>query len=643
MRHTYETTYKASIEDPESFWSKAAELIEWSRRPIEIFSAGFGPYGRWFADGRMNTAFNCLDRHVNNGRGSQPALIWESGITGESRVLSYSELLARVSRFSGGLASLGVSAGDRVIIYMPMVPEAVIAMLACARLGAVHSVVFGGFAPAELAKRIEDAKPKVIVSANAGLEPGRVVHYKPMLDQAMSMCRHRLDACVILRRPIAETDPLSERDHDFAVVEATGKPHDPVIVAATDPLYILYTSGTTGKPKGVVRDNGGHAVALAQSMRMIYGLGASDVCFTASDIGWVVGHSYIVYGPLLAGCTTILYEGKPVDTPDAGAYWRLLQRYSAKTLFTAPTAIRAIRGRDPEGSLARGVDLSALKTVFLAGERCDVATSTWLVALLNKPVIDHWWQTETGWPITSGFLEYGLFPYKAGTAGRPSPGVRLVVLDNEGAPLRRGSRGNLAVQLPLPPGAAPTLWSDDAGFCKAYLAANPGFYTTGDAGVIDEDGDVTILGRTDDVINVAGHRLSTSDMEEVVLSHPDVVESAVVGVADSLKGQIPLALFVVKQGSQRSSTEIAQEIVAMVRARIGPVASFRHAIAVSRLPKTRSGKTLRASIRRLADGQNPDPPSTLDDPASLKAVIPVIDEWRQGTGRVMRDASEVKI
>jgi propionyl-CoA synthetase len=627
----YQSAYAASLADPQAYWSEALTCITWSRTPSRIFDPNLGPYGRWFSDGRLNTAYNCLDRHIDAGRGAQTALIWRSAMTGESEHITYAELRDRTARFAGALRGLGAWTGDRVLIYMPMVPEAVVAMLACARIGAIHTVVFGGFAAAELAKRIEDAKPKIVVSASAGLEPGRVVNYKSLLDEAIASCRHKPSACVILQRPAARATLIPERDYDFAHLEASGSAQEPIVVAATHPLYILYTSGTTGKPKGVVRDNGGHAVALAHSMRMVYGLSPGDVCFTASDIGWVVGHSYIVYGPLLAGCTTILYEGKPVDTPDAGSYWRILSEYSARTLFTAPTAIRAIRSRDPEGKLARQYPLPHLRAVFLAGERCDPTTSRWLTALLDKPVIDHWWQTETGWALTGSFLKWGLFPPKPGSAGRPCPGVSLKVLDAEGSECPRGRTGDLAVALPLPPGAAPTLWRNDRGFRQAYLSQHPGYYTTGDIGHFDEDGDVTILGRSDDVINVAGHRLSTSNIEEVIASHADVVECAVVGAADALKGQIPLGLFVLKRDCQRTSAEIVSELVSLVRIRIGPVASFHHALEVTRLPKTRSGKTLRAVLRRIAVGEPANAPSTIEDPDSLDGVRDVIDAWRART------------
>jgi propionyl-CoA synthetase len=589
----YAEAYAAWQRDPQTWWAAAAQGITWDRPWDRLFDPTGGPYGRWFAGAMLNTSFNCLDRHVAAGRGEQLALIWDSPMSGQSAAISYRQLRDRTAKLAGALAKLGVVRGDRVVIYMPMVPEAAIAMLACARLGAIHSVVFGGFAAAELAARIADAKPKVIVAASCGLEPGRVVKYKPLLDAAIAMSPHKPSACLILQREAARADFTAGRDFDLLEAEAAAAPHDPVSVAATDPLYILYTSGTTGRPKGVVRDNGGHAVALWNSMRMIYGLDAGDVSWTASDVGWVVGHSYIVYAPLLRGCTSVMYEGKPVGTPDAGAFWRVCAEHGVKTLFTAPTAMRAIKQQDPDGKLLRQYDLSKLEALFLAGERCDPPTAVWASGLLEKPVVDHWWQTETGWAITAGFRQYGLFEFKPGSGGRPCPGYDLHALDDDGHRLPAGETGNLSVHLPLPPGCAPTLWQNDDGYRRAYLADFPGWYRTGDAGMVDTDGDVWVMGRTDDIINVAGHRLSTGQMEEVLASHADVAECAVVGAKDALKGQTPIGLVVLKLGVNRPEAEICAELVLLVRERIGPVASFKDARVVPRLPKTRSGKILR--------------------------------------------------
>ena len=620
----YATAYAAWRADPEAWWAEAAEALDWTRRPSRVFDPASGAFGRWFAGGELNVCHNCLDRHVDEGRGGRTALIWDSPMTGHIRATTYAELRDRTARVAGALAALGVARGDRVVIYMPMVPEAVIAMLACARLGAVHSVVFGGFAAAELAKRIEDAQPKVVVSASCGLEPGRVVAYKPLLDAAIETSAHKPEACLILQRPQLAADLLPGRDRDFAEAEAAAAPHPPVPVPATDPLYILYTSGTTGKPKGVVRDAGGYAVALLWSMGAIYGVQPGDTYWCASDVGWVVGHSYIVYGPLLAGCTTVLYEGKPVGTPDAGAFWRVCAQHGVRVLFTAPTALRAIKQQDPAGEHLARHDLSRLDALFLAGERCDPPTAVWIADRLGKPVVDHWWQTETGWPITAGFRGYGLFPPKPGAGGRPCPGYDVQALDDAGHPLPPGVAGNLAVRLPLPPGCAPTLWRDEQAYRRAYLDDFPGWYRTGDAGEVDADGDVWVMGRTDDIINVAGHRLSTGAMEEVLAAHPDVAECAVVGAADALKGQAPLGLVVLKAGVARPEADVARELVALVRERIGPVAAFKDARVVARLPKTRSGKILRASIRRIADGQDAAPPPTIDDPAVLDELRGVL-------------------
>ncbi|MDQ2804336.1 MAG: AMP-binding protein [Pseudomonadota bacterium] len=616
----YEAAYGAWRRNPEAWWAEAAEGIAWERRWDRVFDPAQGPFGHWFPGGQLNTCFNCLDRHVAAGLGAQPALIWDSAMTGRVETFTYAEMLARTAKLAGALAARGVGRGDRVVIYLPMVPEAAVAMLACARLGAIHSVVFGGFAAAELAVRIADAKPRVIISASCGLEPGRVVHYKPLLDAALALSPHQPDCCLILQREALRAELVAGRDEDFAAAEAAGVPHDPVPVAATDPLYILYTSGTTGRPKGVVRDNGGHAVALWNSMRMIYGVDQGDVWWTASDVGWVVGHSYIVYAPLLRGCTSVMYEGKPVGTPDAGAFWRVCAAHGTRVLFTAPTALRAIKQQDPEGALLAHHDLSRLDALYLAGERCDPPTANWAAEKLGKPVVDHWWQTETGWAITAGFRQYGLFAFTPGSGGRPCPGYDLRTLDDHGREVEAGQTGNLSIRLPLPPGCGPTLWQDDEGYRAAYLSDFPGYYRTGDAGVIDEQGDVWVMGRTDDIINVAGHRLSTGAIEEVLAAHPDVAECAVVGARDELKGQAPLGLVVLKAGAERPEADVCRELVALVRERIGPVAAFKAARVVTRLPKTRSGKILRAAIRRIADGEPVNAPATIEDPATLDEV-----------------------
>ena len=616
----YEEAYRRALDDPEGFWGDAAAAIDWDRRWDRVLDDSAAPFFRWFSGGRLNTCHNALDRHVAAGHGDRVALIYDSPVTGTVQRFTYAELTGRVARVAGAMRALGVGPGDRVVVYMPMVPEAVIAMLACARLGAVHSVVFGGFAAPELAARIEDCAPKLILSASCGIEVARIVAYKPLLDAALDLAQHKVSGTLILQRPQCEAAMTPGRDHDWANAEAAAEPAECVSVAATDPLYILYTSGTTGQPKGIVRDNGGHAVALAWTMGAIYGVKAGEVYWAASDIGWAVGHSYIVYAPLLAGCTTLLYEGKPVGTPDAGAFWRVIADHGVSVLFTAPTAFRAIKRDDPDGRHLARYDLSRFRTLFLAGERCDPDTLAWAEALLQVPVIDHWWQTETGWPICADPMGLEPMPVKPGSPTKPMPGWDVRVLGPDGADLAAGEIGVLACRLPMPPGAAPTLWRAEARFRSAYLEAYPGFYTTGDAGMIDEDGYVFVMSRVDDVINVAGHRLSTGQIEEVLASHPDVAECAVIGAADALKGQVPLGLLVLKAGVARPHDTIAAEAVQLVRDRIGPVAAFKTAMVVDRLPKTRSGKILRGTIARIADSVPYTVPATIDDPAILDEI-----------------------
>ncbi|TSD83376.1 propionyl-CoA synthetase [Mycobacterium sp. KBS0706] len=616
----YAEAYRRALDDPEGFWGEAATAIDWDRRWDRVLDDGDAPFFRWFAGGRLNTCFNALDRHVAAGHGDRIALIYDSPVTGTVRRFTYAELTDRVARFAGAMRGLGVGPGDRVVIYMPMVPEAAIAMLACARLGAVHSVVFGGFAAPELAARIDDCEPKLVVSASCGIEVARIVAYKPLLDTALGLAKHTVPATVVLQRPQCAAAMTAGRDYDWAALEAAAEPAACVPVAATDPLYILYTSGTTGQPKGIVRDQGGHAVALAWSMAAIYGVKPGEVMWTASDVGWVVGHSYIVYGPLLAGCTSVMYEGKPVGTPDAGAYWRVVEQHGVSVLFTAPTAFRAIKREDPEGRLLAGRDLSKFRALFLAGERCDPATLGWAEKLLRVPVIDHWWQTETGWPICANPLGLEPMPVKPGSPTRPMPGWDVRALGPDGHEMPRGEIGALACRLPMPPGAAPTLWRADARFRSAYLEDYPGYYKTGDAGLVDEDGYVFVMSRVDDVINVAGHRLSTGQIEEMLAGHPDVAECAVIGVADDLKGQVPLGLLVLKAGVTRPHDTIAAEAVQRVRDGIGPVAAFKTAMIVDRLPKTRSGKILRGTMARIADSLPFAVPATIDDPAILDEI-----------------------
>ncbi|MGC7096984.1 propionyl-CoA synthetase [Amycolatopsis lurida] len=618
----YAETYQRSMTDPEGFWLAAAEGIDWTKQPSRALDDSAAPLYRWFPDGELNTSYNALDRHLAD-RGEQIALIHDSPVTGTTSRYTYRELHAAVARFAGALRSLGVAHGDRVIIYMPMVPEAAIAMLACARLGAVHSVVFGGFAPKELAARVEDAKPKVVVAASCGIEPTRVVEYKPIIEDALRVTEHQPDRVVVLQRDAARAE-LGERDVDWHELVADATPADPVPVAATDPLYILYTSGTTGKPKGVVRDNGGHAVALAWSMGAIYDIHPGDVWWTASDVGWVVGHSYIVYAPLLIGATTVLYEGKPVGTPDAGAFWRVIAEHGVKALFTAPTALRAIKKVDPNATELAEYDLSKFGTLFLAGERLDPETYHWAKEKLGTPVIDHWWQTETGWPISANPRGIEPMPVKPGSSTVPVPGYDVRVLDQEGNDLPAGQEGAIAIKLPLPPGTLPTLWGDDDRYVEAYLSRYEGHYLTGDSGFLDEDGYLFVMGRTDDVINVAGHRLSTGSMEAVLAAHPAVAECAVIGVRDTLKGQLPRGFVVLKSGVDIDGERLREELVAAVRRDIGPVAAFRDVSVVDALPKTRSGKILRKTMRGIADGRDEPVPSTIEDPAVLDALRSVL-------------------
>ncbi|HSP39448.1 MAG TPA: propionyl-CoA synthetase [Frankiaceae bacterium] len=616
----YETVYRQSLEDPEGFWGEQAKLIDWYRPADQVLDNSEEPFTRWFVGGELNTCHNCLDRHVDAGHGARTALIYDSPVTDTVQSFTYAELLDEVSRLAGALAGLGVGKGDRVVLYLPMVPEAVMGMLACARLGAVHSVVFGGFAANQLAKRIDDAQPKVVLSASCGVEAARVIEYKPLLDKALGLSTHRVDACVILARPQAHATLVEGRDHDWATLVADAAPADCVPVAATDPLYILYTSGTTGRPKGIVRDNGGHAVALRWTMTNHYDLTPDDVFFTASDIGWVVGHSYIVYGPLLLGCTTIVYEGKPVGTPDAGAFWRVCEQHGVKALFCAPTALRAVRGKDPSGDLIRSRDLSRFVTLFQAGERLDPDTYHWATEVLNRPVIDHWWQTETGWAIAGNPRGLEPMPPKPGSATVPMPGYDLQVLDDAGRPVPNGTIGTLATKLPLPPGTLPRLWQDDRRFVDSYMSSFPGYYTTHDGGLIDEDGYVFVMGRTDDVMNVAGHRLSTGSIEEVLANHPDVAEAAAFGVADPMKGQIPLAVVVLAGGVDRDHDELRAELRQSIRDEIGAIATPRDVRIVPRLPKTRSGKILRAPMRSIVDGVDFEAPATIEDPAALEEM-----------------------
>jgi len=622
----YDQVYHRSLEVPEEFWAEAAEGIDWWRRWDRVLDRARPPFFRWFPGGILNTCYNALDRHVEEGRGDQIALIYDSPVTRTIRTFTYRQLLDAVARCAGGLLELGVRKGDRVVIYMPMVPEAVIGMLACARIGAVHSVVFGGFAPRELAARIRDAAPKVMLIASCGIEVTRVIPYKPLIDEAIALAGVDVDCCVIVQRPEHPAGIVPGRDLDWSEFLGRARPAECVPVEATDPLYILYTSGTTGVPKGVVRDNGGYLAALLWSMKNIYGAKPGEVFWAASDVGWVVGHSYIVYGPLAYGCTSVLYEGKSVGTPDPGAFWRVVSQHRVSTLFCAPTALRAIKREDPSGLHIGRYDLSSLRTLFLAGERCDPDTIAWAGERLNVPVIDHWWQTETGWAIGANPTGISLLPVKPGSCTRPMPGYDVRVLDEGGREVPTGTTGNIVIRLPLPPGCFTTLWQNEEECMRTYFSAYPGYYLTGDAGYIDGDGYLWIMGRTDDIINTAGHRLSTGAMEEVIASHPDVAECAVAGVADEVKGEVPVGFVVLKAGVDRGDGEIAGELVRMVRDRIGPIASFKSAVVVKRLPKTRSGKVLRGVMKKIADGQSPSVPPTIEDPAVLAEIAQRLSE-----------------
>jgi len=616
----YADIYRRSIEQPEAFWLDAAHLVDWTVKPSRAAEVQADGTCHWFPDGQLNSCYNAVDRHVATGRGNQTALIYDSAMTGSVRRFSYAELQDHVARVAGMIAARGIEVGDRVLIYMPMVPEAIFAMLACARLGAVHSVVFGGFAAAELAKRIDDAAPKLVLTASCGLEPGRAVAYKPLLDEAIALSEHKPQRCILLQRPQCTAILMSDRDLDWAEEFARAPWADCVPVASADPLYILYTSGTTGIPKGVVHDNGGHAVALTWSLRNIYGIRPGETFWTASDIGWAVGHSYIVYAPLFCGCTTVMYEGKPVGTPDAGAFWRVIRDHGVNVFFTAPTAIRAIKRDDAEGRHIAADGIGKLRALFLAGERADPDTLRWAETILGVPVIDHWWQTELGWPALATCLGLGETETRHGSAGRPVPANRFAVLGPDSEPVATGETGDIVIRLPLAPGALTTLWRRAGHFRASYLTAHPGYYTTGDSGMIDADGYVHVMSRIDDIINVAGHRLSTGGIEQIIAAHPDVAECAVVGVADAVKGMVPIGLVVLKVKVDRPDEVVCREIVERVRCELGPVAAFKSATITQQLPKTRSGKVLRAAIRRIADGETVPLPPTIDDPKAMDAV-----------------------
>jgi propionyl-CoA synthetase len=633
MSNPYVEAFESSIKTPDVFWAKAAEDLHWYKKWDKVLDDSKKPFYRWFTGGIVNTCYNALDYHVANGRADQIALIYDSPVTDTVKKYTYTQLRDEVAIFAGALAARGVVKGDRVLIYMPMIAEAAVAMLACARLGAVHSVVFGGFAANELATRINDAKPRVIVTASCGIEIKRVIPYKALLDGAIEMADSKPETCIIFQRPMETAALIAGRDIDWATAIKGVKPHDCVPVAATDPLYILYTSGTTGIPKGVVRDNGGHMVALKWTMKAVYNVDAGDVYWAASDVGWVVGHSYIVYGPLLKGCTTILYEGKPVGTPDAGAFWRVISQHKVKALFTAPTAFRAIKREDPEGKLIKNYDISSFATLFLAGERSDPDTLKWAENNIKVPVIDHWWQTETGWAIAANCMGLHHYPVVYGSPTKPVPGWNVQVVNPENEQVKAGEIGALVVKLPLPPGSLPTLWNNDAGYVSSYLDEFPGYYKTADAGYMDENGYVFVMSRTDDIINVAGHRLSTGAMEEILADHPQVAECAVLGVEDDLKGQVPIGFLVLNAGVTRDHKEIVKEVVQMVRDRIGPVASFKTATVVKRLPKTRSGKILRGTIQKIADNKEYKLPATIDDPTTLDEMAVALTSIGYAKGR----------
>ena len=625
---SYKKIYQSWKEDQLKFWQKQSEGIDWEKKPQKILDDSNLPFYKWFPDGRLNTCYNAIDRHVLSGKGNQTAIIYDSPVTNIKKKISYKQLQGQIIQFSGALKKLGVSKGDRVIIYMPMIPEAIIAMLACARIGAIHSVVFGGFASTELATRIDDCQPKLIVSASCGHEADKIIKYKPLLDKAVELAKHKVEQCIIYQRESYQASLITGQDIDWNEAIKNVSSPDPVAVEANHPLYILYTSGTTGKPKGVVRDNGGHAVSLNWSMKNIYDVETGDVYWAASDIGWVVGHSYIVYAPLISGCTSVLFEGKPIGTPDAGTFWRIISEYKVKVLFTAPTALRAVKRDDPNGDFIKKYDLSSLKSLFLAGERADPDTVSWLENKLKIPIIDHWWQTETGWPVASNPMGIEVLPIKKGSPTVAMPGYYINVLSEDKIEVERGSLGAISIKLPLPPGSLPTLWNADQRYIESYLTSFPGYYETGDAGYQDDDGYLYIMSRTDDVINVAGHRLSTGAMEEVLSNHQDVAECAVIGVSDELKGQVPMGLVCLNKGCNKSYETISKEIIALVRNEIGPVASFKLVAVVKALPKTRSGKILRSTIRKIADKMEWEMPATVDDPMVFEDIEKAIDTLR---------------